>query len=290
MAFCKQHPFVGGDKTVLVDTGYWSHSEQTVALIEDTLGTAELDVIVNSHLHSDHCGGNAALQGRYPHSQTWIPPGQALHVSDWDPDALSYTPTGQYCPRFRFDETLRPGKTVRFGVTDWEVHSAAGHDPHSVIFFEPEKRLLISADALWENGFGVVFPELEGKDAFVHVSHTLDLIEHLNPKVVIPGHGSVFSYRKSVMLAARQRLQSFIKDPPKHARHAAKVLLKFKLLEVQRQEYEKFVDWAVTTPYFSKIDSNFFGNRALRSWIDHLCDGLIRSKVAKMESSYIVNA
>jgi hypothetical protein len=33
--------------------------------------------------------------------------------------------------------------------------------------------VLISADALWENGFGVVFPELEGDDAFAIVAATL---------------------------------------------------------------------------------------------------------------------
>jgi hypothetical protein len=33
------------------------------------------------------------------------------------------------------------------------------------VLFEPQGAS-ISADALWENGFGVVFPELEGADAF----------------------------------------------------------------------------------------------------------------------------
>jgi glyoxylase-like metal-dependent hydrolase (beta-lactamase superfamily II) len=45
-----------------------------------------------------------------------------------------------------------------------------GHDPHSVILFEPVSRVLISADALWERGFGVIFPELEGVEAFDEVA------------------------------------------------------------------------------------------------------------------------
>ena len=36
-----------------------------------------LDLLLNTHLHSDHCGGNAALQARHPGVRTLIPPGQA---------------------------------------------------------------------------------------------------------------------------------------------------------------------------------------------------------------------
>ena len=40
-----------------------------------------------------------------------------------------------------------------------------GHDPHSVILFEPQDRILISADALWEAGFGVIFPDASSADS-----------------------------------------------------------------------------------------------------------------------------
>ena len=117
----------------------------------------------------------------------------------------------------------------------WQVHGAPGHDPHSVVLFEPRSGVLISADALWENGFGIVFQELEGQEAFDEVGTTLDLIDLAPPRVVIPGHGKVFTDLESALAAARRRLDGFVQDPAKHAAHAAKVLLKFKLLELQRQ-------------------------------------------------------
>ena len=46
----------------LVDTGYCTHSAQTLALVQSALGRRPLERILNTHLHSDHCGGNAALQ------------------------------------------------------------------------------------------------------------------------------------------------------------------------------------------------------------------------------------
>ena len=55
----------------LVDSGYWSHGAQTVALVESVLQGRRLERIVNTHLHSDHCGGNAALQQAYACASTY---------------------------------------------------------------------------------------------------------------------------------------------------------------------------------------------------------------------------
>ena len=144
----------------MVDSRYATHATQTVSLVNSILGNRPLDILVNTHLHSDHCGGNAILQASYPLLQTLIPPGHAQEVAQWDEVALTYGPTGQFCPDFEFSLVLRQGTEIQFGATTWQIHAAAGHDPHCVIFFEPKERLLISEDALWENDFGVVFPSL----------------------------------------------------------------------------------------------------------------------------------
>lgn len=281
--------FTDSEKTLMVDSGYCTHASQTLSLVEAVLGDRPLNVLVNTHLHSDHCGGNAALQIRYPALQTLIPPGHAQQVAQWDPVALMHLPTGQLCPRFKFDQTLEPGTEIRFGPINWEIHAATGHDPHSLIFFEPHSRILISADALWENGFGVVFPELEGDDAFAEVAGTLDLIERLHPATVIPGHGRVFCYAPEVLDKARQRLDSFVKNPLKHARHAVKVLLKFKLLEVQHQSFNDFTQWAIATPYFMQIKERFFNDVPIGPWIDQLCTELIAGGAARKDGVYILN-
>lgn len=282
--------FMDGEESSLVDSGYCTHSAQTLSLVEAALGGRSLGFLVNTHLHSDHCGGNAALQARYPDMKTLIPPGHAQQVAQWDPVALTYQPTGQLCPRFGFDQTLQPGTQVRFGASDWQVHAASGHDPHSLVFFEPAERVLISADALWENGFGVVFPELEGLDAFAEVAATLDMIESLAPKTVIPGHGRVFAYTPEVLARARQRLDAFVSNPAKHAHHAAKVLLKFKLLETQRQSFDEFAQWAARTPYFMLLNERFFGSIPVRPWIEQLCQELVSAGAARREGAYLLNA
>ncbi len=276
--------------TALIDTGYCTHATQTVALVEQALGAQPLDWVLNTHLHSDHCGGNAALQARYPTAQTAIPPGQARFVRDWDADALSYTPTGQECPPFRADQLLQPGQDIQLGAHRWQIHAAPGHDPHAVVFFQPEHRLLVSADALWQNGFGVVFPELEGAQAFAEVGATLDLIESLAPRTVIPGHGSVFTDVAPALERARARLDSFVQAPRKHAHYAAKVLLKFKLLELQRVPQAGLCAWAAQTPYFRTLHGSHFPDAGpLDHWAQALVDDLVRSGAALRDGVDVLN-
>lgn len=285
--------FLGRDEAALVDTGYASHSGQTLALVRHALRGRPLGLVLNTHLHSDHCGGNAALQAAYPQARTLIPPGQAEQVRHWDPIALTYEPTGQTCPPFRLDGLLRPGDEIALADRAWQVHASPGHDPHSVILFDPLSKTLLSADSLWQNGFGVIFPELEGVAAFDEVAATLDRIEQLEPVLVIPGHGPVFSGKAEVAAAlarARSRLAGFVQDPARHAVHAAKVLLKFKLLEIQRTSVVDLIDWACRTHYFSMVAERYFRNLEADSWVRTLIDELVRSKAAEFEGDFVVNA
>lgn len=281
--------FAGHRDTALVDTGYCTHAAQTVELVRNALGGRPLDRVLNTHLHSDHCGGNAALQQAWPGVLTAIPPGQADHVRQWDAYALSYTPTGQECPPFRADTLLMPGSCVLLGDKPWQVHAAPGHDPHSVVLFNPQDRVLISADALWENGFGVVFPELEGENAFAEVAATLEVIEALAPRVVIPGHGPVFADAPRAIDAARRRLDGFVRNPSKHALYAAKVLLKYKLLEWRLIRMDDLTAWAQATPYFGMLHRRHFGDSPESAWLQSLADELVRSGAALREGDTLHN-
>lgn len=286
--------FVGRESAALVDTGYATHADQTIALVSRALGGRPLDLLLNTHLHSDHCGGNAALQRAFPSVRTMIPPGQADAVERWDTVALTYATTGQVCERFRFDCLLEPGGEIQLGAALWQIHAAPGHDPHSIILFEPASKVLVSADALWQNGFGVVFPELEGNSAFDHVSATLDLIELLQPRWVIPGHGSLFCSDGGEVAAAlaraRSRLESFVQDPARHIRHAAKVLLKFKLLELQQAPWQALEDWALQTPYFALMIARYCGKGDARQWLQSLAQELAKAGAAKLSGDQILNA
>lgn len=271
---------IEGEEATVVDTGYAKHAELTVELIRHTLdGTgARLSRVVNTHLHSDHCGGNRALADAFGCTIT-IPQASAREVAAWDESSLSFAATGQHCPRFNYDATLRPGDSLRLGGLDWNVHAAPGHDPKSLIFHCERERLLISADALWENGFGIVFPELDGESGFDEQQAVLDLIAQLDVERVLPGHGRMFGDVVGALARARAKLAAMRSDPARHARHALKVLVKFLLLDVERIEesalHERVQGAVVMRHAAAKIGMEY--EQALRWATDSLVtQGLLR--------------
>jgi glyoxylase-like metal-dependent hydrolase (beta-lactamase superfamily II) len=281
--------FTDSESATLVDSGYVTHQAQTLLLVQNALNGRKLDRLVNTHLHSDHCGGNNQLQTHYTQLETLIPPGEAKAVAVWDAEALSYEATGQLCPLFKFEGVLQAGQTLRLASLNWEVHAAPGHDPHSVILFEPTHKILISADALWANGFGVVFPELEGVEAFHEVAQTLDLIESLKPLWVIPGHGAVFENIDAALEIARKKLDGFVQNPQKHARYGAKVLLKYKLLELTEVDQIAFTAWASAVPYLQILHQTQAPQMSIQEWLHDMLFDLERSKALAFQDNMVVN-
>ena len=263
----------------LVDAGHVTHAAQTEALVRRTLATFQpgtrLARVVNTHLHSDHCGGNATLQRAFG-AEVWIPPGQFEEVRRWDEDALSYRATGQLCERFTPDRALEPGVSLHAGGRRWEVLAAPGHDPHSVILFDDANGVLISADALWENGFGVVFPELEGEAGFDDAAAVLDVIERLPVQWVVPGHGAPFSDIAGALRRARERLAGWRSERSRHTRYAAKVLLKYHLMEVREQPLAEMMAWYVATPLLRRAHADF-GGESIDDWAGAMFADLLKS-------------
>ena len=242
----------GATPATVVDTGFCVHAEQTLALIDHALGGAPVGRIVNTHLHSDHCGGNDALQRRGD-VETWIPAASMLAVERWDEAALSYRLTDQPCPRFVADRALVPGESIALGEASWQIHAAPGHDMDAVMLFEPQTRTLIAGDALWEQRLAIIFPELVGEDGFGPTRATLSLIERLQPRAVLPGHGRPFDDVAQALASSRERVAAFERHPERHAQHAARALLMFHLLEVRQAGFDELVGWMRLAPIYRTV-------------------------------------
>jgi glyoxylase-like metal-dependent hydrolase (beta-lactamase superfamily II) len=279
-----------GAGAVLVDAGHLRHAEQTVALVRHALRGERLSRIVNTHLHSDHCGGNASLRRAFG-CRISIPPGQFAAVQMWDEVALSYVPTGQQCERYTADDALLPGSSFTVGGLHWQAHAAPGHDPHSLVLHCAERGVVITADALWERGFGVVFPELDGVDAFDEVEATLDLIASFDARVAIPGHGAPFSDVPAALQRARQRLAGFRADPQRHARHAVKALVKFHLLEVQQQSWPELLAWFSAATLYAAVWRRLGGpDRSLAAFAERLVGELVAQGVLALRDGVVFDA
>ena len=279
----------GNDDVSLVDTGYCAHQQMTVDLVSNALKQQDLkslNKVVNTHLHSDHCGGNAALSEQFD-CQILIPKAEAVAVKNWDESLLSFQQLGQECPRFTHHALLVPGEEIILGPYRWQILAAPGHDNHSIMLYQEQHQILISADALWEEGFGVIFPELWGEGGFEEVAQTLELIEGLSVALVIPGHGKPFTDVKKSIETAKSRLDYLSSDVDRNARHGAKVLLKYKLLEWRNQEMVKVKRWIEATPVLESVRQQL--NLSAEDFQTWLVQALVKSKAATVEKNYLVN-
>ncbi len=280
--------FIGKTRTAIVDTGYCTHAEQTLALVRHLLKDRPLDAIYNTHLHSDHCGGNRILQMHYPQLCTHVPVAEFDRVNDWERMAPTFAATGQRCEPFHADAAISPGDVIELGDLSWEALSAPGHHPYSLLLHNQKHGILISADALWEKGFGVVFPALDGWGGFQETRATLDMIDDLQPQVVIPGHGKPFTEVKAALKEAYSRIGYLEADPVRNAQNGIKVLLKFLLMERQKIRLTEVPALLASIPLVTAANRRYlnFGVIHLAHWA---ITQLRRAGALAVEEQFIVN-
>ena len=247
------------DGHVLIDTGYLRHAPLTLALLASPrgIGGDPLAWIINTHCHSDHIGGNAAIVAKYG-CPVAVPEGEAPLVERWDQKALLYDYCDQRADRFAVSQALVPGTTHVWGDLEWRALAAPGHDMGALVFYNPEYGILISGDALWEDGFGLVMPPEFDSAALPATRATIEMIAGLDLRIVIPGHGEPFSDVAGALARARQRVAAFESDSLRVARHALKALLMFALLDRQQMLLAEMPSYLDRVGVYRDFNRQFF--------------------------------
>ena len=277
------------DSCTLIDSGYVAHAPQTLQLLAHALGGKPLARLINTHCHSDHMGGNAAVQRAYG-CRISVPEGEAAAIAVWDETSLLLRYTGQSAERFRHDDTIAAGDNLRLGGLEWEALAAPGHDMNALMFYAREARILISGDALWENGFGLIFPELLGQPGgYAATRATLDAISRLDIATVIPGHGAPFGDAKRALATAFARLDAYEHDPAKLARHGLKVMLSFSMMIQGKMALAELPRFLEAIPIYAAINRRFLRlpEEELR---EYLVQDLQRAGALKLEDGWLLAA
>lgn len=278
------------DGHVLVDTGYSSHAPLTLALLAsaDGIGDEPLALVVNTHGHSDHVGGNAPLVRRYG-CPVAFPANEADVLDRWDHKALLYDYADQRVERFAVDRRIDAGATCRWGDLEWHALAAPGHDMGALVYYNPAYRILISGDALWQNGFGFVMPRAIDPGALPATRATLDLIAALDVNVVIPGHGAPFTDIAAALANAYARLAAFDADDMRTARHALKVVLAFHLLDCRRMVEATLASYVDSVGVYRDLNAAVLKLSASELAL-MLAGELKRARILRSEGEFIVAA
>lgn len=202
------HVIDAGSELVLLDAGIASTPEAATApeLASLGLGLADLTLVVNSHAHPDHMGGNAVLKKHSgarlaaPATEAgWLEDNERLLTELWgsDPAALdlSEAERGELLEmlddRVRIDVLLRDGDHLP-ADRRLRVITTSGHSPGHIAVLDEPSRTLFSFDDVQGRGQ----PYLHGAtwlaplytDVTRYVTG-LDRLLELDFGTLVPSHG-----------------------------------------------------------------------------------------------------
>jgi len=186
---CSHTLLVGGASPVVIDPG------MTFEPARFDLDTAKVAVVVNSHCHEDHEGGNH----HFPNAHVVAPTEDAPYIRSLDAYAKAMgfdAERDAYWRKamvevYRFRESpvhreMRDGEVLDAGGVRMRFVHLPGHTPgHSGIWFEEEDLLFLADIDLTSFGpfYGELFAEI---DPFVQ---SIRRVRDMNPRIVVTSHG-----------------------------------------------------------------------------------------------------
>jgi len=196
---------LGSKKDLLYDTGMGIANIKT-ALDEvrklESLPAKEV-IVVNSHSHLDHKGGNAEFPAIYIYKSQWAKEKQTTKLvpgkwktyysmltnkpeppKSFDPATFTYPPTKDSQIRY-----LKNGDEIDLGNRRFTVYITRSHTPDSIILYEPKQKMLFTGDAFGPDGFLVRDMDLLAFD--LHLMNSLKVKYHYNThgsrQLIAPG-------------------------------------------------------------------------------------------------------
>lgn len=145
----------GSKLAVLIDTGYGRRNLR--AFIEENVSTPY--VVINSHGHPDHIGGNYRFDTVYARKEEWD---VIRHFEERNP--LPYNL-----------KEIQIGERISMGNLHMNVISLAGHTKGSIGFIVEEEKILIAGDALNEGLWLFNYGSLSMKELYETIKAVLEL-------------------------------------------------------------------------------------------------------------------
>jgi glyoxylase-like metal-dependent hydrolase (beta-lactamase superfamily II) len=216
---CNAWALAAGDGIVLVDTGMHEpgslgHLERALAQVNLNLDLVRL--VVCTHAHSDHYGQAAAIVERTG-CELWMHPNHDhMLKAARDPDAafdrrievarqsgVPEAPLKRYSDSRRGESygisgviepqrNLVPGVEVHTDLGTWQVFETPGHAPSHVCLYQEERRILISGDHLLGR-VSLYYDYGYSPDPAGEFLHSLDLVQELDARLCLSGHGRTFT-------------------------------------------------------------------------------------------------
>jgi len=174
------------DKEVLVDTGTGLFFPQIREnLINLGIDPKKIKLIVNTHCHFDHVGGDKSFRDLC-NAEIAIHESDARALEEGDNDLTLATMFGKKMKSITVDRRLKERDKIKTSNFCFEVIHTPGHTPGSICLYESKKKILISGDTLFSDGIGR--SDLPGGDSDL-LRESLKKLSKLKITYLLPGHG-----------------------------------------------------------------------------------------------------
>lgn len=277
------------DQFALFDTGYHTGAPLLERALAEQAGRSvgELAMILNTHSHPDHTGGNAYLQDRARCAIVMSDIDRML-VASGDPITLMREWSGLHCPPFEVTRAVRPGETVEVAGVTFVVVEGAGHAAGEVSYYSPADRLLICGDVLWQVGFSNVVPLVEGVGGLARHRRTLQALRALDIEVAIPGHGPLIVGAAAV----RDRISHTIATIEHYSTHREtwalanlKGFLVMHVLVAGSAPQGAFIARCERSPWYREQAARFFPDAT--GLVARLVDELVGKRVLHLDGDHL---
>lgn len=272
---------------ILIDTGFGSDAEETVHLIKDAgVLPEELHLIVNTHYHSDHVGGNFHLQNNY---------GVKIAAHKWDAhlinacnhEACSAEWLDQPVEPYHVDLKLSDNDEIHTGSRTFQVLHTPGHTLGHISLYEPEEEIFICGDLFHRNDIGWLNIFREGVSSIQRSLESVDRVSKLRIKQAYSGHGPQIDDPLNSIDTARNRLEKWLKSPDKVSWHACKRIFAFTLIMKNGLAKEEIDNYLLTCGWFQDFARYAFQLQP-EEFIQVLLDEMIRSGAANWYNNHLI--
>jgi hydroxyacylglutathione hydrolase len=173
---------VKGSPGIIFDPGNEDYLAARVnGLEQDGIAPAEIGIIVNTHLHIDHCGANEAFK-KLSGAKIALHPVQKQNYRFVVVDSARFF--GMEPGGFTEDSVLE-GTFLANDVAEFEIIASPGHSPDCVCFYNRRDKVLICGDVLFEMNTGRV--DLPGGSG-EQLKKSIESLSRLDIEYLLPGH------------------------------------------------------------------------------------------------------
>lgn len=168
------------EETIMIDSGKGTTDWVLRTVREKGL---TIDIIINTHCHVDHIGGNR----QFPAAKIYAHKLDALDIETGSQKTLWHWEFREPLA-FPVARKLREGDVINSGTCQLEVIHTPGHTEGSMSLYEPEKKILFTGDCVFDMGIGRMdLPTGNSRQ----MKHSLERLLELNIEKFYGGHGGI---------------------------------------------------------------------------------------------------